>query len=289
MSKKNPWIELEIDFVFKRAWRFGSVQAKDLRQAFSMTARTAERRIEDALAYPFEDRKGSIFREKHKIYPSPNVNPPACVALGHLFEHIQNIRDEFLFFALTGLKMEELEIQHARFCNNHPKNPGILEPIFRALIEFPKAVQMSYISMTAACTQKDGTCRVIPLSTQVIGEQLYLYALRYEKFDPQEQSWVQCYDLRSFALTRIVSSCILNKYPKQLQSIALPSRFEHYINQKVQLNAALTKDQKQVLEHELNIKNDSVKLTSQSLYSFLRLYTDQPIGPNVIWPPLKKT
>jgi len=292
---KGIFSGIEDMFAFRRVFRFGRLSTKDLQEAFSISPKTAERRLDQSLNPTDPMLKGLLRKEGRMVVLAPNAMPPSFAGEKDLSEALMGLRGSGLrplFFATTGLREAELKISRSEWLNNLPKADGIFSLILSALRN-RNALEVSYVGLNRGESGETGTQRIVPLSVQVIGDQMSLYALRQEKYDPRSKKWIkengEC--LRTFVFSRFLSAQLVRDKtgkPLAAHKNQLPFPEELVMRQPLLFNNSLTEDQKTVLAHELRFENGDVSLPESRMFQFLRLYADQPLAENGVWPPLRK-
>lgn len=287
-SSLSIWRKIETDFVFKRAFRFGECRSKDLMEAFSCNYRTADRRIEDAIEFSHGDRKGALMREGYRVLPAPSAPIPACAGELSLLDSLITQRDDTLFFCLSGLRESEIRAQRSQLVQSSPMGSGSLLAIAAAIASdplHPRCLRLRYVPMNRGATAADGLMRAIPLSLQVIGDQVSLYCMRLEKYDPSSREWVYDPQPRTLILSRILEA-VPDRPPKKFRYSSLPNSFERVEKVDVTLNPELTPDQKSSMAHELNVRDGRVSLPASASFHFLRAFANRPASSGAVWPPL---
>jgi hypothetical protein len=287
--------DLEGKFIFRRAFRAGSVNASDVAEAFGLTSRTAERHFKDFWETPIAQLNPVLRRGGRSIMPIPHAVAPSFASEEDLVDALGGLRCENgrgLFFALTGLREDEISVTRSAWLNNMPATSGALTVVCDALRQ-KKPIQIKYVGLNRHDSAATGIQQIVPLSLQVIGDQLSLYALRLAKYDAKAKAWTieEGVCTRTFVLPRVLSATFsLDQTGGKLKkAINLPHKEERMVRQEVRFNPSLTADQKKVLANELRVDNDSVTLPDSRMFQFLRLYSDQKIGADSVWPPLIKS
>lgn len=255
---------------------------------------------------PYLIRAGTHEKGK-KIIPNPSLNePPACASEADFFRKVNiynlsknpyttndfssiAIEEEMshLFFIMTGLRPQEINLEFHSLINNFPHKSGALNYLMRAITnehDKKKHVDIEYVSLNKNDTGK--RIRIIPLSIQLIGEQISVYACKISFVENNQ--WVPCREMRTYVLSRIIdcsSPCRVNH--RDLVRLKLPSNHEQTVKQYLYANEEYTPIQKKVIASELNLRQGFVTLPQSKLFQFLRAYSDKhAVG---IWPPLVQT
>lgn len=303
MKKSKLLNILELNFCFRRAWRFGILEANDLCLAFGLNERTARRRINEALNVESAIRSGIfikssdsygepyLIRKGHFIRPNKKAEWPECASEKDLLDKIGLYREsksvndeqEFLFYALTGLHPSEINIRRYESINNEPGDTGDFLEVIRAIQNKPSLIRANYTSLNHGDNGK--SISFVPLSIQIIGEQINIYAYKMpdgNKKDVRKENE----KIRIYVLSRLSNCSRASFSEKKSQEIIqnLPVAWEGVYKQQVYLNSDYTENQKRVISSELNIKNNNIELPKSRMFQFLRQYANIP--SNGIWPPL---
>lgn len=317
MNKKENysiWTQHERAFIFRRCWRSRdgyNFRKQDLVDAFGMSLKTARRRIQEVLdtstgeticglptvnsqGQPFLIPKGKgIIANRSRLNKQNPLSGPPCASEEDFAEALWSSRDPNLFFCLTGLKTDELKINRYDWLNPLPSTPDTLIEILKALQNQPTLMEGIYTSLSENDTGR--AWKFIPLSLQIVGEQISLYVYRLGTLSREEyartdkkRKWEKAEGERTLVLNRLqhCKKAIPGIKPKELRGLIarLPLSREIIKGHPVKVNPRFTPEQEIMIRDELNIRNGHVHLPHSMLFQFLRIYADQPA--NGIWPAL---
>lgn len=311
VDAQSSWVRTEKMFFLRRAYFLGEAKRGDFIQAFEANPRTASRRLLDALAMTFVGPDGKLLPLMKKaghgalcLAPEAHQSP----IVGRLNEHLSQVIasgiQDPLFFCMTGLRTEEINLHREPWVNPLPAKPHILGHLVRELSHPPGLLDLSYVSLSQG-TQASRMI-VIPLSMQSIGDQISLYAYCLWKGKAKEEDpFLAAQTPRPIkgqehpvclVLSRIVDSKPAS--PKMRKAFrvskylhALPPSREDTTTYPVRWNPELTPSQREVLERELYVTPSRDVLDPPTLthlksraFQFQRLFCDQEARG--VWPPL---
>lgn len=261
-------------FIVRRAFRHGSLARTDLKKAFAISTPSASRYFSEA---PNDPEYGQyIQREGHRIKPQTLVNPPPWAGEEDLLNTLNygcySKTDPSVIAQATGLFYQELPLVYVSWTNSLPKQPGTLMTIVKA-IDHKQFLRLVYVSLNLGEQKKQRI--VAPLALEKMNDQWRLIAQDTQKED---------YPIRVYVLSRILEAeALLDRKAKKF-AWKLKPEADSQAKYDVRLNTLYSEDQKEVLEHELGIKNGIVSVTSRSEFEFLRRFSNQE--NKGIWPPL---
>lgn len=310
VDAQSSWVQTEKMFFLRRAYFLGEAKRGDFIQAFEANPRTASRRLLDAMAMTFVGAEGKLHPMLEKSgHGALRLAPEAHRAplVSRLNEHLSNVIasgiEDPLFFCMTGLRTEELNLHRAPWVNPLPAKPHILGHVVRELTHPPGLLDLSYVSLSQG-TQANRML-VIPLSMQSIGDQISLYGHCLWKVKTKEEEPVAMQKPRlikgqehpvCLVLSRIVESRPVSFEMRRAFRVskylhALPNSQEDTTTYPVNWNPDLTPSQREVLERELYVTPSRDGMDYPTLthlksraFQFQRLFCDQQ--PRGVWPPL---
>lgn len=312
VDAQSSWLQTEKMFFLRRAYFLGGAKRCDFIQAFEANPRTASRRLIDALAMTFVGEDGNLLPLLEKSgHGAVRLAPEAHRApiVGRLNEHLSRVIasgiQDPLFFCMTGVRTEEINLHREPWINPLPVKPHILGHLVRELVHSPGLLDLSYVSLSPG-TQANRMI-VIPLSMQSIGDQISLYAYCLWKAKakaeedllpaPQKPRLTRgkehpvCLVLSRIVESRPVSLEMRRAFRVSKYLHSLPPAREDTTTYPVRWNPDLTPGQREVLKRELYVKASRETLGHPTLthlksraFQFQRLFCDQE--PRGVWPPL---
>ncbi|MFA7243269.1 MAG: WYL domain-containing protein [Sulfuricellaceae bacterium] len=264
---KSATLDNAGDFIVKRAFRAGAVTRGDVIQALGVSTATATRLMAEVLT-----KKGDILeRFRQKIVPRLLAKPPACASEAALLQTLNEGGHDFLL--RVGLHENELPVSYVSWTHSAPKKPGILGILTEA-IRTESYLRIAYIGMRE---NEEPASRVIaPLGLERMNDQWRVIAQDLGK---------EGYPIRVFVLSRILDA---EKAPLKRR----PPGFvpQHHsdaaIPLAVTLNPKLSPLQKEIIADELDIRDGKVRLAKRGIFEFKRRFSNEPVSPGAIWPPL---
>ena len=310
VDAQSSWVQTEKMFFLRRAYFLGEAKRGDFIQAFEANPRTASRRLLDAVAMTFVGADGKLrpLMEKSghgalRLVPEAHQAP----LVGRLNEHLSRVIasgiQDPLFFCMTGVRTEEINLHRTPWINPLPAKSHILSHVVRELTHPPGLLDLSYVSLSQG-TQANRMV-VIPLSMQSIGDQISLYAYCLWKAKAKEEEPVETQKPRllkgqehpvCLVLSRIVESRPVSLKMRRAFRVskylhALPHSQEDTTTYPVQWNPNLTPSQREVLARELYVTPSRDGMDHPTLthlksraFQFQRLFCDQE--SRGVWPPL---
>lgn len=264
---------LEEKFVWRRAFRAGSVRRGDLVSAFNC----AETKATNTLKAVIDDSAGQLLKEGRYAVPAPwaQDKPPAWADENDLLWHLEHRLNEPTFEGAasqhTGLKPDELPVLMDPWFAPTCGSPGALWGICHAIRD-STAVWIEYTGMRKHETKK--WRRILPLSLQRIAETWRVYSHDLES---------DTYPLRSFKLARISDYRIVDKDKPKRFTIANPMPAE--VTYRVAWNPDLGSDQKAVLKTEFGVNdNAEIQISSAGFYEYALMFKGASTG-EAAWPP----
>lgn len=264
---KSSTLDSATDFIIKRAFRAGTVTRSDVIQALGVSTATATRLMSEVA-----NKRGDILeRVRQKIVPRLLAKPPSFASEEALLQTLNEGDHDFLL--RFGLYENELPVTYVSWTNSMPKSPGIIGTIIDA-IRTESFIQIAYIGMRE--NEVPASRLVAPLGLERMNDQWRIIAQDLGKSG---------YPIRVFVLSRILDAKIapLKRRPPgfihQHHSDAITPLT-------VTLNPRLSPLQKEIISGELNIREDKVHLSKRSIFEFKRRFSNEPVSPGAIWPPL---
>jgi WYL domain len=251
-------------FIVRRAFRHGSASRADLMKAIDISSATATRIMSETII-----KHGHILqRNGHDILPKPLAKCPSYADEADFLTSIDMGKTDPVS---TGLFEDEIPIIHVSWTNSMPLRPGTLQTIMTA-IQRRKQIDIVYIGLTL--DQQPRNRKILPLGLEKMNDQWRVVAQDMESPD---------FPVKVFVLPRIMAASMSissTRIPYVKGHTDLQSKLAVILNQK------FTSHQKQVLEHELNVKDGKISVTTRSLHEFKRRFADTPTSKNIVWPPL---
>lgn len=255
-----------IEFIVKRAFRRGHCLRKDVRRAFELTESTATRRMSDALAR----HANVLVRRSLRIEPKPQAEPPAFASDVELLKDLDR---GHAYPGTTGLFEEELPINRVRWLECAPPTPGSLSSLTRAIIE-QRQVRITYLGVRER--EEPEFRQVLPLGLEQMADQWRLIALDVDISD--------CDPVRTFVLTRILKVDPAIK-PRRVR-VPPHGHNDALVTLRVHLSSKYSSMQREVLARELRVIDGKLRIPERATFEFLRRFSDQPVSPNAVWPPI---
>lgn len=258
--------EKRLQFVLKRAFRFGSVRRRDIMEAFQDSIKS-ESLGSDILNSALEKYDEYLIREGNKLIPRRFDKIPDFIddeELLHQIELGSRFQD-------TGLRSDELPINKVNCTNSLPLQKHSLTLICQSISK-GRVIDIYYVSLKEK--DRGSTRAVFPLGLEKKSDQWRLVA-----HDLSNKN----YTIKTFLLSRITSVDKSDKKrPKRLGVISgteAPTKF------KCQLNRNFTKEQREVVKNQLKITNkNTVMLAKRYLYEFKIDYLNTPSSNSITWP-----
>lgn len=251
-------------FIVRRAFRHGSASRADLLKAINISSATATRIMSDVII----KFSHILQRNGHDLVAKPLAKCPSYADEADFLTNIDNGKTEPIN---TGLFEDELPITYVSWTNSMPLRAGTLQTIMTA-IQRRKQIDIVYIGLTLG--QQPRNRKVLPLGLEKMNDQWRVVAQDMES---------QGFPVKVFVLPRIMAvsfSTSSTRIPYIKGHTDLQSKVS------VSLNHKLTNTQKQVLEHELRVRDSKVSVATRSLHEFKRRFANIPVGDDVVWPPL---
>lgn len=314
VSDFASWARLEKLFFLRRAYFLGQARRMDFIEAFEANPKTATRRLNDAMGIHYLDESGVpqpyLRRVQNGVVefrPEAEQAPSMKGMDSYLSQIIASGIMDPLFFCLTGVRMEELNLTRPPWINPLPYRPHTLARILKEINRRPGLLDLSYVSLSRG----RGATRmlVIPLSLQAIGDQTSLYAhclwKAPEETLPQDIETAQLSPQKgkersiNLVLSRVLRVEAASKRTRQ------KFRIKHYANNmppldeqtetyRVAWNPDLTLAQREVMQRELRVGSfkdsasgewiDQLTHPRSRSFQFQRMFCDLP--PQGVWPPL---
>ncbi len=274
-TKSGARLRTRSQFVLRRAFALGSVSRADTATAFELSQIQAYRVLQSAVAdfpkllQPGPSRRG--------VVPVPGSTPPAVARAARIIEDMM----QGCGWQVTGVTPEEWNIRLqpypvAKFDEN------MLETIIRAR-RFLAPLEILYGGMRRAEEPRWRT--VIPMSLEFTGRQWRLIAIDTEiEGEDGERTFV----LPRIAEARLAPGTLIK--PAQLKklrargSVGVSNREKHFI---AELHPHFNRYQREAICRELGIgAHGSILISERQLYEFKRLYQEEPISADIVWPPI---
>jgi hypothetical protein len=257
---------LPLLFIIRRAIRASAVTRGDILRAFPNEF--SETKASELLNKAVKKWSKSIVRKGNKVVPHPKPFIPEEASEEDLIDHLDKYLSDFRY---TGLTAEELPVIYVKWRTHLPFKTGALNEITAAL-KSKTSLHIQYIGLKKGDT--GAWKHIFPYALERLDDQWRLIA-----FDLKEPD----FPVRVYPLSRIRDSCWKNEKPprKFKPSYTLNS----YCSVKVTLNKEYTKEQKEVLSHELKVKEGEVEISKRSRFEYFRKFGKQEINENSIWPP----
>lgn len=261
-KRKNE--EIAMQFIVRRAFRHGSVSRAELLKAIDISSATATRIMSHAIA-----SLGHLLeRNGHDLMPKPLAECPSYASELDLLKQLDTVGNDP---SITGLFENELPITYVSWTNSMPPRAGTLQIIVNA-IQRRKQIDIVYVGLKL--DQQPQSRKILPLGLEKMNDQWRVVAQ-----DMEDKN----FPIKIFVLPRIMVASMSRV------STRIPYVKGHEDSKSeliVTLNYKLTPHQKQVFEHELNIKNGKVTVATRSMHEFKRRFTNTPVSENAVWPPL---
>lgn len=280
------WVELERKFVHRRAWRYGELRKKDVMEAFSLSEKTATKRISEALTDFNPQGEPYIIKNKWAVLPNTKVEPPFCAGEEDFISLNGTYNDKTLFFSLTGLRQDEIFLSVSEWVNPLSPTKNALLDFIKALShpETPTIFESHYTSLSHNDIGRQ--MMFVPLSMLIIGGQVSLYVFCLEQKKGVE-AWERVFAPRNLVLSRIKKHQIVKsqKIKSSELRFVMPSAREKMLSRNIFLNENLTKEQISVVRHELMLgDSNTITKPASQLFQFLRMFSNLPA--NGVWPPI---
>ena len=267
----DPLREVERRFVWRRAFRSPArtVVRGDLVQAFGMSANKASALLTEEA----KTSRGVLVREGYKVIAPAFAEPSEYADGADLMRHLQGGLSDYRF---TGLKPDELPINRTPFSNALPPQPGAFDRIVCS-IATQGTIYIRYVSMKS---QDEGRWRrVAPLSLDCVGDQWRVTAQDLDNVNEQ-------FPVRSFVLARIIEVTPDPKGPPK--GFIRGSGVDSKQLVSLEMNPMMTRQQKDVIRHELGIEEGRPKeIPQRCVHEFLIRFADSSPSSDATWPPLR--
>jgi hypothetical protein len=261
---KNRDQDITAMFIVRRAFRHGTVSRADLLKAFNMSSATATRTMSNVVA-----KFGNILeRRGRNIEPRPLAECPSYASEADLLKNIDSGKSDAVN---TGLFERELPITYVSWTNSMPPRPGTLQTIVTA-IKCGKQIDIVYLGLKFGAQPKSR--KILPLGLEKMNDQWRVVAQDIES---------QNFPVKIFVLPRILAANISTNNKRIPYT---KSYIDSHSKLHVTLHYKYTSLQKEMLEHEMKVKNGEVIIASRSAHEFKRRFTNTPVSENVVWPPL---
>lgn len=274
-------------YFVRRLFYNGSVRNRDLQEAFKLSARTAQRRLNDLrdeFSHLVDPCSANVIKCLEKVRVNPHdlssVAPKSAQyvdATRMLNEFWLPAFDPWHFGADSADANHQFVDNAVHYMVNHlgatqlPPEVDYTE-LVQAMIEV-RAICVRYVSMQMGAQSKDRT--IFPMILRVIGDQFVVSA--YDVKDLESANVDRQPPLKTFVLFRMLEIQRVRQTEQFLRFSELidsfPSGRERFQSYKITLNKAFTVDQKTVIRRELGLSaNDYKKLDSALLFQFKAQY-----------------
>lgn len=254
-------------FIVRRAFRAGRVTRAEVAAAFALSPATATRFMARAEAA----HSAVLMRDGHALVPRLLAEPPAFASEEDLLKQLDT---GCVSFPDIGLTSAELPVRHVRWTDSMPLRPGILAAVVAAIHK------RSLLLITYLGLRRNGQPRVflvLPLGLECMNDQWRVIAHDLER---------EGYPIRPFVLPRILETRLATR--RKPPGLVAGTTDDRMVAVPVDLSGALTDLQRKVVAHELRVADGVVHIPARSVCEFLRRFTDQPPGDELVWPLLRR-
>jgi hypothetical protein len=252
-----------VAFVLKRAFRRGYVSPSDVTRALDISASSATR-VMQACAHQYA---AIVERKKTLLVPRLLSVPPRFASEDALF----TVLDAGLNNpAVTGLFNHEVPVVYVGLRNGRPIVPGTLTFLTQSIAN-KTGVDLVYLPMTLEARTRLVT--VQPIALEKVADEWRLIG----------QDYVDVNTIGVYVLTQILQATRARK--KRPPNFIDRNETDAVLSIKVAINPRYTPEQINIIEHEMGLLKECVRMPSRAQRNFSQMFQGDLRASRDIWPP----